>query len=54
MDDPLADEHLERFEQETGEPVLKVMAELGEGVEELKAELHRRVYGANPPPDLLA
>lgn len=45
MDDPRAEEHLERFERETGEHVLKTIAELGEGVDSLKAELHKRVFG---------
>lgn len=53
MDEPGADANLEAFERDTGEPVLKMIAELGEGVDLFKAELHRRLFGDNPPPDLI-
>lgn len=45
MDEPSAEEQVERFERETGEHVLPTIAELGEGIEAFKAELHRRVFG---------
>lgn len=52
MDEPAAEENLARFREETGLEPLRMIAELGEGVEDLKAELHRVLFGDNPPPQL--
>jgi GTP-binding protein len=54
MDEPESDANLERFQKETGERPIRVIAELGEGIDALIAELHASVFGDNPPPDLLA
>lgn len=53
MDAPGADEALAEFEEETGHKPLPMIAELGEGVDAVKSVLHERLFGENPPPDLI-
>ncbi len=53
MDEEPADENLARFKQETGENPLPMIAELGEGIEELRDHLYGVVFGDNPPPELI-
>ncbi len=43
MDGPESDAHLEEFRKESGEEVIPLIAELGEGVEEIKEALHGKV-----------
>lgn len=54
MDEPGSEEALAEFIAETGEDPIRMVAELGEGIEELKTTLHQAVFGDNPPPDLLS
>lgn len=53
MDEDVADENLARFIKETGEHPLSMIAELGEGVAELRDHLYGVVFGDNPPPELI-
>jgi len=48
MDDPEADANLARFREETGESPLPVIAELGEGLEEVRAYLDRTIVRKRP------
>lgn len=52
MDESAAEENLARFRKETGLNPIRMIAELGEGVDDLKRELHSVLFGDNPPPDL--
>jgi GTP-binding protein len=52
MDEPEAEANLSRLREETGEHPFPLIAELGDGVEALKSELPRIMFGDNPPPDL--
>lgn len=52
MDEPEAEANLARLREETGEHPFPTIAELGDGVEVLKSELPRIMFGDSPPPEL--
>ncbi|WFB34875.1 GTPase ObgE [Kiritimatiellota bacterium B12222] len=52
MDEESADENLEKFIKETGETPIAVVAELGEGVDEIVKKFREVMFGDNPPPEL--
>lgn len=53
MDEEAASGNLARFSKETGLHPLRVIAELGEGLEAVKSLLKDVVLGENPPPELI-
>lgn len=53
MDEAAAKENLTRFEQQSGEQPLPLIAELGEGIDPLRDRLYDVLFGDNPPPELI-